>query len=478
MKENPMRLKRSRRRPATAEAPTSPIGPRGPARGSTTDARRARPTDTGRGTGVKATAIIAAALLASATLTACGGSSGGGSDSNTVTIWSSVDQPVQDGLLKSLEAKVKGDGITVDWKKVDNINQLIMTKIQAGDTPDIAFIPQPGVVKDMVGLQAIKPLDDVVDMSALQSSMIPGTLDAGTVDGKLYGLLVSASVKGLIFYPKKAWDAAGYPTTVDSIDALNQLTDQIKADGNVPWCMGIEADTATGWPATDWFEELISKYGGVDGYNSWVAHDTPFDSDLVKQAAAEFQSLLFTKGNVLGGQSAIASTNFGTAGNPMFDAKPSCWMYNQASFITGFFPKAVVADLDNSVGVMGFPPATAGGDNPVVGGGDMATLLNDSDAAKKVMAALAATDIGDEAAKTGNFLSPHSDFSPDLYPNSIMKGTAQVARDASAFLFDGSDQMPGEVGAGTFWKDMTAWISGQEDLDTALKNIDSSWPSS
>ena len=82
-------------------------------------------------------------------LAACGGDDGGGSDSDTVTIWSSVDQPVQDGLLKALEAKLGGD-VTVDWQKVENINQLIMTKIQANDTPDIAFIPQPGVVKDIV----------------------------------------------------------------------------------------------------------------------------------------------------------------------------------------------------------------------------------------------------------------------------------------------------------------------------------------
>ncbi len=428
----------------------------------------------------KSTTLLGvAALAASLSLSACGGDDGGGggSDGDTVTIWSSVDQPVQDGLLKALEAKVSGDGIKIDWKKVENINQLIMTKIQAGDTPDIAFIPQPGVVKDMVSLDAIKPLDDVVSQ-ADKDSMVPGTLDAGTVDDKLYGLLVSANVKGLIFYPKKAWEAAGYPTSVDSIDDLNALTEQIKADGNTPWCMGIESDTATGWPATDWFETLVAKYGGVDGYNSWVTHETPFDSDVVRQAAAEFEELMFTDGNVLGGREAIASTNFGTAGNPMFDAKPGCWMYNQGSFITGFFPKPVVADLDGSVGVMGFPPAEAGGDNPVIGGGDMATLLNDSDNAKTVMAALAATDIGNDAAPTSSFISPHTDFDASLYPNDLTRSYAEVISGTTAFLFDGSDQMPGEVGAGTFWKDMTAWISGQEDLDTALKNIDDSWPSS
>jgi len=426
----------------------------------------------------KSTSMLGvAAIAASLSLTACGGDDGGGSDSKTVTIWSSVDQPVQDGLEKALKAKVEGDGITIKWTKVDNINQLIMTKIQAGDTPDIAFIPQPGVVKDMVNLEAALPLDDALDMSALEGNMIPGTLEAGSVDGTLYGLLVSANVKGLIFYPKVAWDEAGYPTEVASIDDLNALTDQVKADGNTPWCMGIESDTATGWPATDWFETLVAKYGGVDAYNSWVAHETPFDSDVVREAAAEFEELMFTDGNVLGGQDAIASTNFGTAGNPMFDDPPSCWMYNQGSFITGFFPDATKADLDANVGVIGFPPAEAGGDNPVVGGGDMATMLNDSDSVKTVMAALAETDIGNDAAPTSSFISPHTDFDASLYPNEVTRSIAEVATTSTGFLFDGSDQMPGEVGAGTFWKDMTAWISGQEDLDTALKNIDESWPS-
>ena len=427
----------------------------------------------------KSTTLLgAAALAASLGLTACGGDDGGGSDSDTVTIWSSVDQPVQDGLLKALEAKLDGEGITVDWQKVENINQLIMTKIQANDTPDIAFIPQPGVVKDIVSRGAAQPLDDVVDMSALEGSMVPGSLEAGTVDDELYGLLVSANVKGLVFYNKPKWEEAGYPTEVASIDDLNALTDQIKGDGNTPWCMGIESDTATGWPATDWFETLVAKYGGAEGYNSWVSHETPFDSDVVREAAAEFEELMFTDGNVLGGREAMASTNFGTAGNPMFDAEPGCWMYNQGSFITGFFPEDTLADLDANVGVFGFPPAEAGGENPVIGGGDMAMLLSENENAKTVLAALSEPDIGNDAAAGSSFISPHNTFDVELYPNELTKSIAQVAYDASAFLFDGSDQMPGEVGAGTFWKDMTAWISGQQDLDTTLSNIDASWPSS
>ncbi len=419
--------------------------------------------------------VAATALVATAALAGCGSGGSGGKDDKSVTIWSSVDQPVQDGLNKVLTQKAKAKGIKVKWQKVNNINQLIMQKIQANDTPDIAFIPQPGVVGDIVKRNKAFALDDVVDMGALKSSMVPGTLESGTVKGKLYGLLVSMNVKSLVLYPKKAFDAAGYKAPA-SIDELNSLTDQIKSDGNTPWCMGMESDTATGWAATDWFEDLIMRYGGPDEYNKWVKNETKFNSPVVKQAAAEFEKLMFTDGNVLGGRKAIASTNFGTAGNPMFDAKPGCWMYKQGSFITGFFPKKVTADIDANVGVFGFPPAKSGGENPVLGGGDLATMLDDSKSTKTVMKMLSETDIGNEAAKTSSFISPHKDFEAANYPNDLTRQVAKVAYDSTAFLFDGSDQMPGEVGAGTFWKDMTAWISGQESLDAALKNIDASWP--
>ncbi len=422
--------------------------------------------------------LAVAALAATSALAACGSSGGsGGKDDKVVTIWSSVDQPVQDGLEKVLVEKAKPKGITIKWQKVENINQLIMQKIQANDTPDIAFIPQPGVVADIVKRGKPVALDDVLDKGALESSMIPGTLDSGTVDGKLYGLLVSANVKSLVFYPKKAWAKAGYQAP-ESIDDLNALTEKIKSDGNTPWCMGIESDTATGWPATDWMEDLVMRYGGAEEYNKWVKHEIKFDSPLVREAAAEFEKLMFTDGNVLGGRKAIASTNFGTAGNPMFDAKPGCWMYKQGSFITGFFPKKIVADLDANVGVFGFPPAEAGGENPVLGGGDMAMLLDESQSSKDVMKMLAETDIGNEAAKNSSFISPHKDFDAANYANDLTRQVAKVGTDATTLLFDGSDQMPGEVGAGTFWKDMTAWIAGQESLDDALKNIDESWPAS
>lgn len=426
------------------------------------------------------TAVLAAAALASLpVLAACGGSGSSDSNSKTVTVWSSTDPLVFEGLKKTIVSKAKAEGITVDMQKVDNINQLIMTKIQANDTPDIALIPQPGVVGDIVKRGKAQPLDDVVDMGKLQSTMTPGTLEAGTFDDKLYGLLVSMNVKSTVFYPKKAWDKAGYEVP-KSLTELEALTDQMKKDGITPWCFAIGSDAATGWPATDWFEDLIMRYGGADGYNKWVTHETPFDSPLVRQAAAEFEKLLLTDGNTAGGRDSIASTAFGDADNPMWESKPGCMMLKQGNFIVSkdFMPAEIVDKVDENIGVFGFPPATAGEDAPVLGGGDLATLLSDNENAKKVMQIMADPSVGNEAAGSSSFISPHKTFDKSLYPSDLTRQIADIAYNSSTFLFDGSDQMPGAVGAGTFWKDMTSWISGQESLDQALKNIDQSWPTS
>ena len=426
----------------------------------------------------KGVVAIAATAMSLTTLAACGGGdSGGGGDDKSVTIWTSMDQAVVDGLSSKTVALAKDKGITLKWERVDDINKVLLPAIQSGSAPDIAIVPQPGVVKTIVETDSATALDDILDAS-VTDTLLPGLQDAGKVDGKTYGLVVSMNVKSLVFYNKLAWEAAGYPipTTMAELDSL---VAQIKKDGGTPWCMGIESGGATGWPATDWFEDLIMRQSGPDAYNQWVNHEIAFDSPEVRAAADKFAEYMFTDGNVPGGRKAIASTGFGDAGKPMFNADgPGCWMLKQGSFIVSpDFLGEAANDADANIGVFGFPPASAGGDNPVLGGGDLAVLLNDNDATEQVMNIIGSTEAGVEAAPKSSFLSPHSDFDTALYPSDMARSFADVANNATVILFDGSDAMPGEVGAGTFWSEITAWVNGQ-DLDTTLKNIDASWPTS
>jgi alpha-glucoside transport system substrate-binding protein len=429
--------------------------------------------------------VGAAALLTSGCLSS--GSSGGGSSgsgsgnsSKTIEIMLGFTGDQFDAFKGAVDPYAQSQGITIKWSPTGNFNQLINTRVQGNNLPDIAMFPQPGILKDLAAKGKLAPLSDFLDMTDLKANYTAGTLDAGTADGKLYGALVSMNVKSLVFYPKKAFTAAGY-TAPKSIPELLTMTDKIRNGGKTPWCLGIESGAATGWPATDWIEELVLKQQGIDKYNQWVNHTIKFESPEVKQAADTFAKIAFTPGNVVGGRKSIASNNFGTAANPMFKTPAGCYMYKQGNFVAakGGFPDSVIADIDNQVGVFGFPPATAGGDNPVLGGGDMVGLFSKTnDAAKTMIKYMTSKDFGGSVAKQGNFISPRKDFDQTNYPNSVVKDAANVAYKATNFAFDGSDSMPGVVGSGSFWKDMTSWISGQQSEDAALKGIDDSWPAS
>ena len=429
----------------------------------------------------KTIALSLAGSLAALGLAACGGDdAGGGGDGGPVTIWMSLDQSVVDGLTQQMEAKAQEAGIEVSIERVDSIDKVIKTRIEAGDPPDIALLPQPGVVGSIVELGAAFPLDDVLDMSALEESMVPGTLEAGTFEDQLYGLLISMNVKSLLFYPKKAFEQAGYevPTTLDELTAL---ADQIKQDGGTPWCLTMESGDATGWVATDWFEELVLRVAGQEGYEQWVTHETPFDSPEVRDAAAYFEQVAFPEGNVLGGRQAIAATPFAEAARPMFaQGGPNCWLLKQGSFFVApdFLPEQIWANVDEELGVATFPGGDAAGTEYVLGGGDLAMLFSDSEDAKTAMNLLSEADVASEVVKGSSFISPHKDFDASLYQNETLRTIAEQAYGSTAFLYDGSDRMPAEVGAGSFWKQMTAWIIGDQSLDDTLKNIDDSWPQS
>ena len=430
-------------------------------------------------------ALIASAAALTLTTTGClgsgddGGGGGDGGDDGVVDILATTDPLVFDGLKAKIEEEADAAGIDVNVERVDNINQLILTRIQANDPPDIAVIPQPGVIKQIVDRgKAVELTDDIVPADAI-ADMTPGTLEAGQIDGKQYGLMISMNVKSLVFYNKQAWDKAGYKAP-ESLEELTALAEQIKSDGGTPWCFGIESGAATGWPVTDWFEDLIMRFGGADVYQQWVEHEVPFDSEVVREAADYLEANVLAEGNVPGGRGSISSVAFGDAEDTMWEDDPGCWLLKQGNFIVSadFIPEDVVANVDERIGVFGFPPAEAGGENPVLGGGDLATLLEDNEDSRAVMEILADVELGTTAAPESSFISPHTGFDASLYPSDLTRQIADVAYQSDAVLFDGSDLMPGEVGAGTFWKEMTAWISEQQDLDTTLKNIDDSWPAS
>jgi alpha-glucoside transport system substrate-binding protein len=428
-------------------------------------------------------AVAAVAMLfASACLSEEGGGGGGtgesGSGDKQVEIMYGFGGDQSKGFEGAMAEFASSSGIKIKFTDASqSFDTLIRPRVQGNNPPDIALFPQPGLMLDFAKQGKLQDLSGQLNIDQLRSSLVPGILDTGTLDGKVYGVPASMNVKSLVWYPKKAFDAKGYkvPTTIAELEAL---TDKIKADGTPPWCVGIESAAATGWVATDWLEDFVLRYGGPEKYDQWVRHEIPFNDPVVVQAAQEFEKLALADGNVFGGRKGVVSTNFGTAINPMFNDPPKCFLHRQGNFITqkGFITEKVRANLDEEVGVFRLPGIDAA-NKAVLGGGDLVGAFSSDDDTKKTLEFLTSPDFAFSNIKASSFISPHKGFDLTKYEDKTTQEIAKLAYGATVFRFDGSDTMPGAVGAGSFWKGMTAWISGQKDLDEALKEIDESWPS-
>ena len=377
----------------------------------------------------------------------------------------------------SVKAFEDATGIDIQYTGSKEFEANISIIVEGGDAPDIVDFPQPGLLKSLVAKGYGVDLTNVINQDWLKENYNQSWLDMSMIDGPngtiMAGVWGRVNGKSLVWYPKKAFDDAGYqvPTTWDEMIALS---DQIVSDGDTPWCVGIESGAATGWPMTDWIEELMLRTTSLENYDKWVTGELKFESPEVKNAVQQVSDIWFKDGYVYGGRGAIATTAFGDAPKPMFDDPPQCWLHKQGNFITSFFPEDAVAGVDYDF--FYFPGKDPQYGSPVLVAGDIYTLFNDRPEARAVIQYFSMGDSVKAWVEAGGAISPHMDSSLDWYTNSIDKGVAEIILNASSVRFDGSDQMPGEVGAGSFWKSMTDYVTGAIDLDTALKQIDASWP--
>lgn len=434
------------------------------------------------------TALAALVLL----MTAClgGGDDGDGSAGGTegdgdlsgqeVTILGAFVDPADDAFREAVSGFEEETGATVSYEGSADFETLIQTRVQGGNPPDIAMFPQPGLLANFVEQGSLQPLDEVLDpevIQRLQENLVAGIYDLGTVDGTYYGLPRVLSVKSVVWYPPPEFEEAGYEIP-ESWEELLALTEEIAqgAEGPaVPWCIGIEASGSTGWVVTDWIEDLMLRTAGPEAYDRWIAGELEFSSPEVTRAAELFAEIAFNEDYVLGGTQGIITTPFGDAILPVVEDPPACFLHRQASFIIGFLPDSAVPGED--VDIFYFPPVEDGYDGrPVLSGGDLAGLFTDNPAAIALMEYMSDPSWLGPQIDTGSDFAPFADFPLEDYPNEIARAEAELLANADVVRFDASDSMPGAVGAGAFWTEMTAWVNGQKSLEDALAAIDEAWP--
>lgn len=390
----------------------------------------------------------------------------------------SVASSGQEGenLAAVLSVFTEKTGIEVSLTNFDQ--QQVLVDLEAGSPADITVFPQPGFAADMAARGFLTPLgDDVAVWLGENYSAGQSWVDLGTYAGQdgseaLYGFPFKIDMKSLVWYLPLNFEDAGYevPTTLEELKAL---TDQIVADGGTPWCIGLGSGSATGWPATDWVEDLMLRVHPPEVYDAWVSNSIPFNDPRVVEAIEEFGWFARNDAYVPGGASAVAATDFRDSPKGLFTVPPQCFMHRQASFVPAFFPEGVQPGEDYD---FFYFPSYESKDlgNPVLGAGSIWTITNDSPDAHQLIAFLQTTEAHEAWMALDGFLTPYREVDLDAFTNPATRKMNEILLDATTFRFDGSDLMPGAIGAGTFWTGMIDYVGGRTAQEVA-DSIQASW---
>jgi alpha-glucoside transport system substrate-binding protein len=402
-----------------------------------------------------------------------------GHSGKTVTMYGSIISPESDLYQKAWAEFSSCTGIKIQYEGANDFESQLPVRVQGGTAPDIAIVPQPGLLQQMVKTgKVIKPAKEVG--TNVDKYWNKAWKSYGTVNGTFYAAPNSANMKSMVWYSPKAFTAAGYQAPTTWADLMS-LSDKIAQAGKgKPWCGGINSGTATGWPATDWLEEIVlGKYGG-DTYDDWVSHKIKFSDpkiiDAMQTLASWMQNPAYVNAG-FGDVKTIATTTFQDAGKPILTGQ--CWMLQQASFYGAQWPKGTKVGPDGDVFAFYLPPNNPSIQTPVEGGGEFMTAFGDRPEVKALQTYFSTPDWANARIKAsqGGWVSANNAADKSLYTDPVDQLSAKYLTDPNAtFRFDASDLMPAAVGAGQEWKSMTAWFGSGQSVTQVAKDIDSAWP--
>ncbi|NLG23109.1 MAG: carbohydrate ABC transporter substrate-binding protein [Actinomycetales bacterium] len=385
-----------------------------------------------------------------------------GEELEVAAVWTGTEQERFTLVLNSFEEQT---GASIQYTSTgDDIAPVLTPRVEGGNPPDVAFLPQPGLLNEFAGRDALQPVSADVE-AAIDANYDTVWKDLGTVDGNLYGVWFKAANKSTIWYDVDAIDAAGVaePATWDDLVANSQT---ISDSGVTPWSIA----GADGWTLTDWFENVYLSQAGPEMYDQLTNHEIPWTDPSVEEALNTLAEIWGADGFVVDG---ALQLDFPTSVTTVFSAGEAAMVY-EGDFVAG----VISGETDAVVGeTANFFPFPAVGDAPaVVGGGDVAVAFTDTEASMALMAYLASPEAAEIWVAEGGFTSPNKSVDTALYPDDLSRGIAEgLIAAGDAFRFDMSDQMPSAFG-GTpgqgMWQDLTDFLADPTDVQGVMESLE------
>jgi alpha-glucoside transport system substrate-binding protein len=411
-------------------------------------------------------------LAAIFTAVACGTSSTTNAGSvKVMATWTGAEQASFMAVMKPFTDQT---GITIQYEASRDQDALLTTRVAAGNPPDLAAAPSPTLLTNFAKTGKVIALNNVVDMTALTAQYSPSWISLGEPlnDGKLYEVYSWVSLKGLIWYDPKNFQAKGY-NIPNSWQSLLDLQSTIKNSGTTPWCVALESGAASGWPGSDWVKEIVLSQSGPTVYDAWWQGKQKWTSPEIKNAWQTWGQILGgNDSNVYGGAKNMTATNFADGGTPMFQSPPKCYMHNQASFITSFFQSAnaslqPVTDFN----FFPLPDINASYAGAHVVSGDAWSMFHNTPQAQQMLKYLQTAPAQAIWVKRGGKISPNNQVSLDTYPDPLSKSTAQILVATKIAKYDAGDLMPTDM-KNAYWSAVLQFAQDQSKLNSILANLD------
>ncbi|PKQ27072.1 MAG: sugar ABC transporter substrate-binding protein [Actinobacteria bacterium HGW-Actinobacteria-4] len=401
-------------------------------------------------------------------------------DGASVEVYATIQGVEADQLVATFDDFTECTGITVNYVGTQEFETQINVRVEGGSPPDLAIFPQPGLLERIVATGNVVAAPAAVEAN-VDEYWSESWKQYGTIDGTFYAAPLMASVKGWIWYSPSEFAENGYevPGTWDEMMDLTATMAAANTSATyAPWCIGFESGVATGWPGTDWLEDIVLRQAGADVYDQWVAGDVKFSDPQIVAAFDTFGDIALNPDYVnggFGGPESIVSTSFNNGGLPILTG--DCSMHHQASFYEAQWPEGTDVSENGDVWAFITPKMNASDPDAVTGGGEFVAAFNDNAATAAVQAYMASAEWANARVSLGGVISANKGLDPTNASSPIGQASIEILQgENTVFRFDASDLMPAAVGAASFWTGITDWVAGTRTTDETVAFIDSTWP--
>jgi alpha-glucoside transport system substrate-binding protein len=373
-------------------------------------------------------------------------------------------------------------GISVDVESTRALDEVLAADTQRGDAPGLAVIQSPRLLAYYANRGMVQPVPTAVaeDLKGDDPRWLPWLQ---SIPGKQaeYGAFVKVDLNSLLWHGPDT--PAALPTDWQDLLDLGTAAGQA-----TPVCLGLASPPVSGWPGTNWIDDVFLHEFPSSQYTAWANGELNWDTSAdVRQAWSDWGRILGGGEAVFGGSAGALLTSDGDAGSGMFTSKPGCEFDHESSYA----PAAYIGDkgaepahkdagtgtqVPANFGFVPFPAKVSSDADVWETSGDIAAMFTATPAAEQFLEFMVepTTQLRWIQIPNSGAYSLDRSIEPGYYPDTLSRSIAATLQNpAYTFCFDAADLMPSDMQS-AFYQAVLEYVNdpGSGNLTSILASLE------